>query len=854
MTGKGSTRGRTPPEAVTWEVEDRDLPLLGLSVHAGHDLRPSISELMLLEDEDRRYEEDPATELFARLAPVRGVSNRSRFEVDLNRPRDEAVYLQPEDAWGLELWSRLPSEEEIAKSLAIHDEFYARLGDEIERLLARFEHVAVLDFHSYNHRRPGQPEDPDHPDVNVGTGSLDRERWGALVDSFMANLAEAGSLDVRENVVFKGRAVARFVNQNFGGRAVCLAVEFKKTFLNERTGEIYPDRTKSLIEATASTLPGLVSNLRMAGPVRRSLPGGGRLSLDRPLPALVLYRHRPDDPGTAALVTGASSHLIAGDDMGPNELESIIDETVGPLADRFGAVLLLEIWSGDAGDSPRVRIFAEAQENEAPEVTSVIAREIEGCANLPAIPVETVLEDPAPPGLAPALSPSKRHEHGCQLVGIEIPSTYRDEQGRVFPAVLAGLSREMSHVLNRAVFEFAQIQTNYEPKDFRELGRSSVLKVGWKVDEALTVVGERLDFLLNLTPVNTAAAWREFGDGGYRIDPIFHYRPLPFDPHLIKRELFELPMEEVEDPTLTFLLREKRSELDRMITMLADRDTPRFLHGSMALYGGVDAQLLAQATKLLGSGPPSADVEWISAVDFAHRAEVELDRYRQRWGDFAAAVEVRPDVPGVMVAHGSLLVGAEARIPAHRVEALIHHEVGTHLVTGHNGAAQSLKMLAVGLPGYEQTQEGLAVLAELISGGLGIDRLRTLAGRVHTVHRMIEGRPFREVFEELHEELGFSPRAAWTLTMRVFRSGGLTKDAIYLRGLLGILGHLSSGGAIEPLFMGKMALEHIPLIEELLWRRILEPAQVQPLWLEDEFSRVRLERVRAGSELLELIA
>ena len=41
--------------------------------------------------------------------------------------------------------------------------------------------------------------------------------------------------------------------------------------------------------------------------------------------------------------------------------------------------------------------------------------------------------------------------------------------------------------------------------------------------------------------------------------------------------------------------------------------------------------------------------------------------------------------------------------------------------------------------------------------------------------------------------------------------------------------------------MGKMALEHIPLIDELLWRRILEPAQVQPLWLEDEFSRVRLD-------------
>lgn len=842
-----------PPGPVTWEVEDRDLPLLGLAVHAGHDLRPSLAELMLLDDEQRRYEEDPATEAFARLAPVRGIANRSRFEVDLNRVRDEAVYLGPDDAWGLELWRDPPSVDEIEESLAVYDDFYSRLRHEVEELLERHERVAVLDLHSYNHRRPGQPEDLDLPDVNVGTGTLDREGWGGLVDDFMSRLSETGSLDVRENVVFEGRAVARFVNQSFGGRAMCLAVEFKKTYLDERSGEIVPDRVGALVEALAVTLPGLVAGLRTsAGPVRRSLPGG-RLSLDRPLPVLVLYRHRPDDPGTAELVSGASSHLIAGD-MDPSELEAMIDETVGPLADRFGAFLLLEIWSAEPGSSPRVRIFAEAQENEAPEVTSVIAREIEGCATIPATPAEIVLEDAAPPGLAPALSPSKRREHGCQLVGVEIPSIYRDERGRIFPAILSALSRELSHVLNRTFFEFAQIQTTYEPKDFRELGRSSVLEVGWNVDEALTAIGKRLDLLLNITPVNDVAAWREFRDHGYKTDPIFHYRPLPFDPDLIKRELYALPMEEVEDPSLTYLLREKRGELDRMITMLADRDTPRFLHGSIALYGGVDPSLLAQATKLLGSTPPSRVVEWASAEDFARRAEVELDRYRQRWRDFDAAVEIRPDVPGVMVVHGSLLVGATARIPVHRVESLIHHEVGTHLVTGHNGAAQSLKMLAVGLPGYEQTQEGLAVLAELISGGLGVDRLRTIAGRVHAVHRMIEGSSFSEVFAELHEDLGFSPRAAWALTMRVFRSGGLTKDAMYLRGLLDVLGHLSSGGALEPLFMGKMALEHIPLVEELLWRRILEPARVQPLWLEDDLGRIRLERVRAGSDLLELIA
>ena len=67
----------------------------------------------------------------------------------------------------------------------------------------------------------------------------------------------------------------------------------------------------------------------------------------------------------------------------------------------------------------------------------------------------------------------------------------------------------------------------------------------------------------------------------------------------------------------------------------------------------------------------------------------------------------------------------------------IHHEVGTHLVTQVNGMAQPVKVLGTGLAGYDETQEGLAVLAEIACGGLTSFRLRQLAGRVLTVHRRV---------------------------------------------------------------------------------------------------------------------
>ena len=85
--------------------------------------------------------------------------------------------------------------------------------------------------------------------------------------------------------------------------------------------------------------------------------------------------------------------------------------------------------------------------------------------------------------------------------------------------------------------------------------------------------------------MNLADLWNSFRHNGFEKPPPFRYRPLPFDPTTAKRKLFSVPIERVEDPTLAELFFRKQMELDRQITMLVDRGTPRFLFGSMALYG-----------------------------------------------------------------------------------------------------------------------------------------------------------------------------------------------------------------------------------------------------------------------------
>ncbi len=243
-------------------------PVFATAVHHAHELRAELRPLMALPECERAREEDPYTDHWARMAPSWLLPGRSRFEVDLNRPPREAVYTRPEMAWGLELWRWPLPAAAVRRSLALHAQFYARLGDLLDRLIAREGAVVVLDLHSYNHRRDGPwaaPADPRfNPEVNVGTGSLDRRRWGPLVARFMADLSDFGlhgrALDVRENVKFRGRYLAQWVHARFP-QACVLAIEFKKIFMDEWTGVGQVEVIEALGAALRGTFPGLEESL-----------------------------------------------------------------------------------------------------------------------------------------------------------------------------------------------------------------------------------------------------------------------------------------------------------------------------------------------------------------------------------------------------------------------------------------------------------------------------------------------------------------------------------------------------------------------------------------------------------------
>ena len=193
---------------------------------------------------------------------------------------------------------------------------------------------------------------------------------------------------------------------------------------------------------------------------------------------------------------------------------------------------------------------------------------------------------------------------------------------------------------------------------------------------------------------------------------------------------------------LGHLLTAKRHELELLVEMLRRRGSNDFLALSLKLYGAVSPALLGDAEALLDcvSVPAVERGERLDAEAFARRAELELDHYRATGVDIKSRVEVRSDSSGVMVSNGNLLIAPTVTVPESHVHALLQHEIGTHIVTHVNGSHQPLRLLGAGLADNDETQEGLAVFAEYLAGGLTARRLRQLAdARIIAVHQMTDG-------------------------------------------------------------------------------------------------------------------
>ncbi|MEO7658835.1 MAG: N-formylglutamate amidohydrolase [Pyrinomonadaceae bacterium] len=257
-------------EGTFWRSVKGNSPVIATAIHDGHDLRDEVAEILHLSERDRLREEDPYTSSWVDVAETRIVALRSRFEVDLNRPRDKAVYVKPDDCWGLDVWRTEPSLEIINRSLDEYDAYYSLIRGLLTDTEKKFGRFIVFDIHSYNHKRNGPDASPesaaDNPEVNIGTGTLDRKKWGPLIDRFIDDLRSFNfmgrRLDVRENIKFKGGNQVKWIHDNFPDTGCGLAIEFKKFWMDEWTGEKDVEQIAAIRQALSGAVPGVLEELR----------------------------------------------------------------------------------------------------------------------------------------------------------------------------------------------------------------------------------------------------------------------------------------------------------------------------------------------------------------------------------------------------------------------------------------------------------------------------------------------------------------------------------------------------------------------------------------------------------------
>lgn len=594
--------------------------------------------------------------------------------------------------------------------------------------------------------------------------------------------------------------------------------------------------------------------------IDRSLPGGGFLHVSKPLPFLIIHRleeaEEEKDPETVRVVISEAAYLLIGnaDFKGYQQLIYAFGEKYSA---KFKSFLLFEIYSGNIGSR---NFLIKGPADLLPSTIEVLEKEFDKISsrffqlNLKTRVINT--KNRHKEGKEALLDIDEAHQVGSLLLGLEIPMLHRNDEGEEFPIFFRNFKDLLIRAIHKAIYNFIRVQTSSGVTSYMALGRKYLKPKVFEIDKKLSEIERSFQFLMLVSPANIRQIRKDFFESNYQKVPDYHYRLLPVDPDLLKRKLYNLKIEKIDDPAISFLFREKREELDHQITMLNERGVQNFFYNSVRLYGTVKTRLKKAAMQILGEVPEIPETkkqQEVSATDFAAMARKEFDYFKKQDPNFHSKIHIRDNINILMVSQGELYIPSDYTMSFEEANALVQHEVGTHVLTYHNGMQQPLEHMAVGLANYDTLQEGLAVMSEYLVGGLTANRMRILAGRVIAGDALFKGKKFNSIFKLLHENYGFSPDRAFNITSRIMQGGGFLKDIIYLKGLVSLRKYLRKGGELEALLIGKFSLEHYDVVRELYERHVLKRAKIRPSYLDKESTQHRLQLIREGLPIYKMI-
>jgi len=342
-----------------------------------------------------------------------------------------------------------------------------------------------------------------------------------------------------------------------------------------------------------------------------------------------------------------------------------------------------------------------------------------------------------------------------------------------------------------------------------------------EVDRELYELLHDIDILSVVTPINYQEQKSLFFDNQYSVAPKFIYRRENINAFLIKRKLFNLPIDKIENDDLRGLYIDVIDSYVDKIDQFASIGSHEFLYDSLRYYGEPTEKDIRNAQFILHI-PEGLDKENETVLNATDIAKL-FKRFSQKHHyDYTLSIDDKL-IANALVFGSKVKINQTALIGQTDAMALAHHELGVHLLTTINAQAQPLKVLLLGCPVNTKTQEGLAILSEYLAGCLTIGRLKILALRVIAVESLIKDKNFRQTFLLLKEQYQIDDEQAFKITSRVYRGGGFTKDYLYLQGFHEILNAYENTQDFNNLLIGKTSYRYLPIITKLINSGILYP-------------------------------
>ncbi len=348
---------------------------------------------------------------------------------------------------------------------------------------------------------------------------------------------------------------------------------------------------------------------------------------------------------------------------------------------------------------------------------------------------------------------------------------------------------------------------------------SVATKALFEIDNYIDQLVKKIELLSYVNPINIEEEKQKFFASKYLSDPHFVYPSIDFDKFDLHREFFSQSIEQIEDARLKTLYEEIiycYSGLIQCIETIGEGK--KFYYNSLRSFGTPTEQDVENAKFILHFDSEDEDSEMFAPKYSCEEAENIFRTYSKQY-DFSFDIKHSSKMGAIaMVLNNikTLVINSNHVFSDNEMNVLTNHEIGVHMVTTMNGLLHPLKIFSHGFPNYEETQEGLAVFSEYMSGNLTIKRLKELAYRVIAVDSLAKGYPFSKTFRLLHNNYDLNREDAFYITVRAHRGGGFTKDYLYLTGLKKIYNYYKEGKDLGLLLTGKVSLEFIDDIQYMI--------------------------------------